>query len=95
MGSIPEIREGAQAGVWSGSGVDATKLASVGIHVEGRVVLHGMALNSYETPESFAGIRLCGLDAQPGFLLTSPDLNRFAQLGETLKEEALFQFWSE
>jgi len=84
------IRAGAETGVWSARG---QKLASVGIHIEQRVVLHGLALNVYRTPESFFGIRLCGLDAQPGFILNEPDENKHLQLAETLRKETLSRFW--
>ena len=59
-----EIRGGAETGVWSPSG----KLASVGVHIEKGVLLHGLSLNCFRTETSFLGIRPCGLDAVADYL---------------------------
>lgn len=94
--SLAEIRHEAELGVWSALG----KFAAVGIHVEERVVLHGLAVNAFKTPTSFYGLRPCGLDLPVDFLLesskSSKSSNRnedFIQMGERLKEEALKEFW--
>lgn len=83
-----EIREGKELGVWLPEG----KLASVGIRIERGVLLHGLALNGYPTPTSFLGIRPCGLDARPAFLLGSraagPGRHKeFEELGQALLSE--------
>ncbi len=62
------IHTGDQLGVWTRRG---RKLASIGIQVSRGVLLHGLSLNVFRTPESFFGIRPCGLDAQVDFLLES------------------------
>ena len=82
-----EIRSGAETGVWSPRG----KCAAVGVHVEQRVVLHGLAVNGYRTTTSFMGLRPCGLDAPVDFLLKKED--DFEKLGEELRDAALQQFW--
>ena len=88
--SDAEIRDGKELGVWLPEG----KLASVGIRIERGVLLHGLALNGYPTPTSFLGIRPCGLDAQPAFLLGSraagPGRHKeFEELGQALMTEFL------
>lgn len=75
-----EIKEGCHLGLWSPRG----KLASVGIHVERGVLLHGLALNVYRTQTSFRGLRPCGLDEPVDFLLQSPDDSKFEQIGEMI-----------
>jgi lipoyl(octanoyl) transferase len=67
LGSAVEIRSGDQTGVWTPRG----KLASVGVQIDRGVLLHGLAINGFKTPQSFLGIRPCGLDAQVDFLLDS------------------------
>lgn len=79
-------------GVWSDQG----KLASVGISVSQGVVMHGLSLNVYSTPESFRGIKPCGLEAQPDYLMSTENLNQephFEKIGQELLEEILNQFW--
>ena len=81
-----EIRSGAETGVWSPRG----KLGAVGVHVERGVLLHGLALNAFRTPESFAGIRPCGLEPRVDFLLEAGQFSgsgrgeAFLGLGEQL-----------
>ncbi len=58
-----EAREGKEAGIWTESGAGGAKLAALGIRIVGGVVQHGVSVNGFPTPESFAGIRPCGLDA--------------------------------
>ena len=92
-----KIEWGDRTGVWSRTG----KYASVGIHIERGVLLHGLALNVYRTPESFMGLRPCGLDVVPSFLAETvewkarsgwdqaPELRRlFAETGRHLVEVA-------
>lgn len=75
-----QIHTGDRLGIWSRRGA---KLASIGVQVKDRVLLHGIAINYFRTPESFFGIKPCGLDAQPDFLF---------ELGELGTEEALEAF---
>lgn len=82
-----EIREGAELGVWTHQG----KFASVGVHVERGVLLHGLAINGFCTETSFQGLRPCGLDLPVGFLLK--DSSGFASLGEAIVAEAQAHFW--
>jgi lipoate-protein ligase B len=60
-----EVRSGLETGVWSPRG----KLGAVGIHIEKGILLHGLSLNVFRTPQSFAGIRPCGLEPRVDFLL--------------------------
>jgi lipoate-protein ligase B len=75
-----EIRQGAELGVWSPRG----KLAAVGIHIEKGIVLHGLCVNTFATPESFAGIRPCGLEPRLDYLLVGPAQRPFESLGKRL-----------
>jgi len=83
------IRNGAELGVWCSRG----KFAAVGIHVEGGVVLHGLAVNGFKTPTSFVGLRPCGLDLPVAYLLKESSDQLFEKLGKSLQEAALRIFW--
>jgi lipoyl(octanoyl) transferase len=63
-----EIRDGKEAGVWTEPGRGGGKFAAIGIRVMDGVVQHGISVNVFSTPESFAGIRPCGLEAPVAFL---------------------------
>ena len=93
-----EIREGAELGVWSlrgqTTGRATGKIAAVGIHVEAGVLLHGLSLNVYRTPQSFVGLKPCGLDAEVDFLSPRPDPEFFLKVKDLLIEEALSAMWS-
>lgn len=84
-----EIRSGAETGVWTRRG----KFAAVGIHIEQRVVLHGLSVNGFKTETSFLGLRPCGLDAPVDFLLPSNDDAVFNDLGERLTQKVTDTFW--
>ncbi len=90
-----DLRWGAETGLWlPGSG----KLASVGVHVERGVLLHGLSLNVQRHPGSFLGLRACGLDAQPAFLVGDVGLGTdcgraFEKVGVELQEALLERFW--
>lgn len=96
-----ELRWGAETGLWlPGSG----KLASVGVHVERGVLLHGLSLNVQRFPGSFLGLRACGLDAQPAFLAGDAGVGcsdgggdgggtTFEKVGAELQEALLARFW--
>ena len=92
--SDAEIRDGAQIGVWNKKG----KLASVGIHVQDGILFHGLCINGYRTQESFWGLRPCGLDVQPSFLIDDalqgiPRESAFLDLQERILDQALQRFW--
>lgn len=93
LGPSVEIREGAETGVWTPRG----KLASVGVHIQKGVLLHGLAINGYRTPESFFGLRPCGLDARPDFLFDSGGSDeaeaRFASLPDAILRGIRSRFW--
>lgn len=92
LGPSVEIREGAETGVWTPRG----KLASVGVHIQKGVLLHGLAINGYRTPESFFGLRPCGLDARPDFLFDSGVGGaeaRFAALPDAILRGIRSRFW--
>lgn len=80
----PQKREGLHQGVWSPQG----KFASVGVHIQEGVVLHGLAINGFKTEQSFQGIKPCGLDAPVSFLLDQPDEAQFIQLGQRILDVA-------
>jgi lipoate-protein ligase B len=96
-----ELRWGAETGLWlPGRG----KLASVGVHVERGVLLHGLSLNVQRSPGSFLGLRACGLDAQPAFLAGDAGVGcsdgggdgggtTFEKVGAELQEALLARFW--
>jgi lipoate-protein ligase B len=84
-----EIRTGKEAGVWAEPGVAGGKLVSLGLRFEGGVLQHGMALNIFPTPESFHGIRPCGLEAPVAFL--EPEIASMP----TNECEARFTAWGE
>ncbi len=91
-----EIREGPQMGVWTSRG----KFASVGVHIEKGVLLHGLSVNGFKAPTSFSGLRPCGLDAPIDYLL-EPTVGTadgakdrdFLILGDRLVEAAFSVFW--
>lgn len=95
FGISTEIREGAELGVWSKKG----KLAAVGVHVEDGILQHGLSFNVYRTPQSFVGLKPCGLDLAVDYLsttatmATTPDESLFEQVKETLIETALRTLW--
>jgi lipoate-protein ligase B len=80
------IRSGAELGVWSPQG----KFAAVGIQIEQGVLLHGLSLNGFKTPQSFQGLRPCGLDLPVDYLLEMPEKfdEEFERLGNELLEAA-------
>ncbi|MEK6704927.1 MAG: hypothetical protein AABZ06_03995 [Bdellovibrionota bacterium] len=84
-----EIRDRSYAGLWTKRG----KIASVGVHVDGGVLLHGLALNVFKTETSFFGIKPCGLDAEVDFLIDSPSDAQFVSVGEGLLKAARGEFW--
>jgi lipoyl(octanoyl) transferase len=75
-----QIRCGAELGVWSPQG----KVASVGISIYRRILLHGLAINGFKTPASFVGLRPCGLEAPVGYLLNGPNDDEFRNMGSLL-----------
>ncbi len=81
------IRLKDETGVWSSEG----KFASLGVKISRGVMLHGLCLNGYKTPQSFFGIRPCGLDAPLSFLLDRPDEAGFLQLGHEILEGTAVQ----
>jgi lipoate-protein ligase B len=88
--SDAECRGGAETGIWSEQG----KLASVGIHIEEGVLLHGLSLNVYRTPESFLGLRPCGLEPRMGYLFEAEaGQQAFTNIGKALVSAVLARFW--
>ncbi|MBC7385155.1 MAG: hypothetical protein H7301_03205 [Cryobacterium sp.] len=65
---LAEIREGAEAGVWTENGARGAKLAAFGVQITNGITQHGISLNVFPTPSSFYGIRPCGLELPVGFL---------------------------
>lgn len=84
-----EIRSGTELGLWTPRG----KLGSVGVKVSHGVLLHGLALNAFRTPQSFQGLRPCGLEAPVDFLLPQADDGVFRALGDRLLGAAGEVFW--
>jgi lipoyl(octanoyl) transferase len=89
LGSQVHFKDGAETGIWTAQG----KLASVGVHIRHGVLLHGLALNGYRTPQSFLGLRPCGLEAQVDFLLSEPNEAEFQKIPELLLAELRRHFW--
>lgn len=98
---LVELRWGAETGLWLPGG--RGKLASVGVHVERGVLLHGLSLNVQRYPGSFLGLRACGLEAQPAFLAGDAAVGdsfgrgdggiTFEKVGAELQEALLERFW--
>lgn len=63
-----EIREGKEAGIWTKSGGQASKVAALGVQIDRGVVLHGFSVNIFKTETSFYGLNPCGLQAPVGYL---------------------------
>jgi lipoyl(octanoyl) transferase len=63
--SSAHVKSGPELGVWTSRG----KFAAVGIHVQQGIVLHGLSINGFRTPESFQGLKPCGLDAPVDFFV--------------------------
>ena len=89
MGADAEILDGPKTGVWNSKG----KLASIGVHIEKHVLLHGLALNVYPTQRSFSGIKPCGLDAAPAYLCESPSEKKMTECKDLLIAVTLSRFW--
>ena len=81
-----EVRSGCELGVWNSTG----KLAALGVHIEDRVVMHGIALNVFATESSFVGLRPCGLD-KPVAHLSDP--GNFDKIGDQLLANVMNRFW--
>jgi lipoyl(octanoyl) transferase len=84
-----ECRSGTELGLWSSRG----KIAALGIRIEQGVLLHGLSMNGYRTPQSFQGLRPCGLDAPVDFIFNdenerSSNDQKFGELGQSLIEAA-------
>jgi lipoate-protein ligase B len=86
---IPDahVKEGCELGVWSNTG----KLASVGVHIDKGVSLHGVAINGYRTEESFFGIKPCGLNAQVDYLFHPGEHKKIATPKEVLTFDQKFR----
>ena len=93
LGPEVHLKDGAATGVWTSRG----KLASVGVHIQDGVLLHGLAINGYRTPQSFLGLKPCGLDAQVDFLFDSAQEGKFeapfAALPARLIQGIESRFW--
>lgn len=79
------IEEGDRLGIWSEEG----KLVSVGIKIRSGYMTSGFAVNCIPYPESFFGIRPCGIkSAQPDFLFKDRiDKSRWASEFESFPEK--------
>ncbi len=88
------IDVGDRTGLWIGD----QKLASLGVQVSRRVLMHGLAINIHRTPESFLGLpNPCGLDVQIAYLeeyCSNSSLSRLmSQVCDSLIQESLQTFW--
>lgn len=88
-----QIRTGKETGVWTSRG----KFASVGVKIEKGILLHGLAINGFQTKTSFQGVRPCGLSAPVDFLLRHCSENKveteFRKLGERAIQQMFQVFW--
>ncbi len=73
-----EARDGREAGAWTEPGRKGAKFAALGIRIVDGVVQHGVSVNIFPTPESFAGIRPCGLESAVAFLAAEATEDREA-----------------
>jgi lipoyl(octanoyl) transferase len=85
-GGKAEIKEDAHLGVWTPRG----KFAAVGIHVKNGVVLHGLSINGFQTPDSFQLLKPCGLDLPVDYLLENAE--DFEQLGREIQTISIDSF---
>lgn len=70
LGVSARVSLGDDAGLWTDTG----KLASVGVRVQDGIVQHGIAMNVFQTKDSFRGLsQPCGLDRSPAFLCGDAD----------------------
>ena len=93
FGVEAQIREGAELGLWTATG----KLAALGVHIEDRVLLHGLSFNVFQTPASFQGLNPCGLKAPVAYLenlISGPKEGLFEKVGEAFQNKALARFWA-
>ena len=77
-----EIQSGERLGVWNSAG----KFAAAGVHIQNGILLHGLAINGFQTPQSFQGLRPCGLDLPVSYLLKEPNETEFLKLKELIIE---------
>ncbi len=63
-------RDGAELGLW----LDDRKLVSCAFELRRTGTLLGFAVNVYPTPDSFNGVKPCGLDALPAYLFPEADV---------------------
>lgn len=91
---MPEstLRSGDEVGVWSSMDPSATKLVSLGVKIEKGVLLHGLCFNGFQTKQSFFGIKPCGLDVKPGFLLPREDPESFQILAQSIIQSLRQEF---
>jgi len=87
------VLENDRTGVWGVLG----KYASVGVHIENRILMHGLCLNVFKTEKSFLGFNPCGLNSEIGFLAElKPELNTdegFMNIGKELVEKIKSHFY--
>ncbi|MBL7715808.1 MAG: hypothetical protein JNL01_10110 [Bdellovibrionales bacterium] len=76
MGIQTRVSLESDAGLWCSDG----KLASVGVRIVDGVVQHGIALNVFQTRDSFRGLsNPCGLDKPPAFLANYLEYQSFSE----------------
>lgn len=83
LDSSVEVRSGAALGAWNKQG----KFAAIGIHVDQGVLLHGLSINAFRTPQSFAGLKPCGLDAPVSFLFENDDLDALSHVSHEVTNQ--------
>ena len=92
FGVKTEVRDGAEQGVWTQKG----KISAVGVHIEDRVLLHGLSFNVTQTEQSFWGLNPCGLKAPVAYLdqvVANEDESLFEQVSKVFALEAMKIFW--
>lgn len=82
------VETGPELGAWSEKG----KFSALGIRIARGVLRHGIAINGYRTPESFYGVKPCGLDLPLDFLLDGFSVSdreaEFERLGDRILKAA-------
>ncbi|RYZ68032.1 MAG: hypothetical protein EOP09_10080 [Proteobacteria bacterium] len=80
-----EMRSGSEVGLWKSSRPE--KIASLGIELRQRILLHGMAFNLWKEGPSFFGLNPCALPAaRPGYVFHSTDPGHFPRALQAIVE---------
>ncbi len=86
-----EIRDGSEVGIWRVG--TREKIASLGIELRTRTLLHGMAINVYPDGQSFLGISPCAIDsAKAGYLFPERHHQKMIETQELVISSLALEF---